>query len=84
MQYRTGLLRILLGNELHSTRPVAASVVDAAIANAAQKSANRTLFIAQRVNRIELRSTRGRIKAGRETDKNGKHQPRNHKPPWYG
>ena len=87
MQYGTGRARILLGMELHSTRP-AASVglginrMQSSKSNSTHRRAD--LFIAESVNRIELGSTGSRIEPGSETHKHGKAERRQHQPPWNG
>src|SRR4029077_2858858 len=75
MQYGTGRARILLGMELHSTRPAARvgrgiNSIHISRNNSTYRSV--ALFITERVNRIELGSTRSRIEPGNETHKHGK------------
>src|SRR6516165_8901897 len=76
--------RILLWTLLHSTRPVAARATAGIISSIARMSRRITLFIAQRVNRIELCRTRSRIESSRQADKHAKHQGRKYQPPGNG
>src|ERR1700693_4448074 len=87
MQYGTRRARILLGMELHSTRPAAR--VGRGI-NSMQINRNNStlrsagLLIAKSVNGIELGSTGSRIEPGSETHKHGKAERGQHQPPWNG
>src|SRR5215472_201723 len=85
MQYGTAWPRISLGTRLHSTRPEAARASGAAARRKSQKTAKAAvLFIAQRVDGIEPGGTGSRIKAGHETDKDGKSESAHHQPPRHG
>src|ERR1700730_10034118 len=87
MQYGTARARILLGTELHSTRPLASAgrginTIQNSKTNSTPRRA--TLFIAESVNGIELGSTRSRIEPSSETHKHGKAERRQHQPPRNG
>src|SRR5450432_782728 len=79
--------RILLGMELHSTRPLAAKQpgIAASNANVSKRTNARTyLFIAQGFDGIEFSGARSRIEAGGKTDKHGKSEGGEHQPHGHG